>query len=212
MEGLIAIHSHATQKNIGDTEEKISLHIIHALHRRRKLFRKLCWMTISGLTKIIRHIGNAFLMRSRKISNQRNMDRKITAPNERRNIDIMEVIMNIKDIKIRKLYNEDRLRALVSISDEEMAIHDIKIIEGPQRLFVAMPSRRDDHGIFRDIVHPITSEARQALEEKILAAYEQELERRNNLPAESNDIAASTEDHCDGNYMNKPLTDEKDEE
>lgn len=120
--------------------------------------------------------------------------------------------MNIKDIKIRKLYNEDRLRALVSISDEEMAIHDIKIIEGPQRLFVAMPSRRDDHGIFRDIVHPITSEARQALEEKILAAYEQELERRNNLPAESNDIAASTEDHCDGNYMNKPLTDEKDEE
>lgn len=117
--------------------------------------------------------------------------------------------MNIKDIKIRKLYNEDRLRALVSISDEDIAIHDIKIIEGPQRLFVAMPSRRDDHGIFRDIVHPITSEARQALEEKILAAYEQVLERRKNLPAESNAIAASTEDCCDKDYMNKPLIDEK---
>lgn len=76
IEGLIAIHSHATQKNIGDTEEKISLHIIHVIHRRKKLFRKLCWMTISGLTKIIRHIGNAFSTHFRKISNQRNIDRK----------------------------------------------------------------------------------------------------------------------------------------
>lgn len=120
--------------------------------------------------------------------------------------------MNIKDIKIRKLYSKDRLRALVSISDEDMAIHDIKVIEGPERLFVAMPSRRDDNGIFRDIVHPITSEARQALEEKILAAYEQELESRKNFPAESNDIVASAENRCDEDYMNKPLIDEKDGE
>lgn len=94
--------------------------------------------------------------------------------------------MNIQDIKIRKLYNEGRLRALVSISDGEIAIHDIKVIQGPNRLFIAMPSRRDDNKeIFRDIVHPITSEARQELENRILEAYQQELEHLENFQKET---------------------------
>ncbi|MFZ2538133.1 MAG: septation regulator SpoVG [Oscillospiraceae bacterium] len=80
--------------------------------------------------------------------------------------------MNITDIKIRKLLSEGRLRAIVSITiDNTIALHDIKIIEGPSRLFVAMPSRRDDNGIFRDIVHPISVEGRVAIEEIILTAY-----------------------------------------
>jgi len=56
-------------------------------------------------------------------------------------------------------------------------VHDIKVIEGPERLFVAMPSRKDDNGVFRDIAHPITPEARKVLEEAILSAYHQYLEQ-----------------------------------
>lgn len=82
--------------------------------------------------------------------------------------------MNITDIKIRKLLSEGRLRAIVSVTlDNSIALHDIKIIEGPSRLFVAMPSRRDDSGIFRDIVHPISAEGRVSIEDSILSAYKE---------------------------------------
>ena len=77
--------------------------------------------------------------------------------------------MNITDIRIRKTYTENRLRALVSITvDYDLAVHDIKVIEGPERLFVAMPSRKDENGSFRDI-------ARKQLEDAVLGAYEQYL-------------------------------------
>lgn len=84
--------------------------------------------------------------------------------------------MTITDIKIRRTYQDTRLRALVSLTiDGEFAVHDIKVIEGPERLFVAMPSRRDENGIFRDIAHPITTGARHLLEESILAAYHEHI-------------------------------------
>ena len=84
--------------------------------------------------------------------------------------------MNITDIRIRKTYTENRLRALVSITvDYDLAVHDIKVIEGPERLFVALPSRKDENGSFRDIVHPITPQARKQLEDAVLGAYEQYL-------------------------------------
>lgn len=80
--------------------------------------------------------------------------------------------MNISDIRIRKTMNEARLRGVVSLTIENaIAIHDIKIIQGDERLFVAMPSRRDDVGHFRDIVHPISPEAREKLESEILSVY-----------------------------------------
>lgn len=80
--------------------------------------------------------------------------------------------MEITDIRIRKLYDESRLKALVSVTlEQELAIHDIKIIQGPQRLFVAMPSRKDENGTFRDVTHPITSEARTSMENAILEEY-----------------------------------------
>ena len=80
--------------------------------------------------------------------------------------------MNITDIKFRKLLPTGRLKAIVSVTLEDtLALHDIKVIEGPNRLFVAMPSRRDDNGIFRDIVHPISMQGRAELENTILDAY-----------------------------------------
>ena len=83
--------------------------------------------------------------------------------------------MQITDIKVRKLMQEGRLRAGVSVTiGDELAIHDIKVIEGPTRLFVAMPSRREAGGVFRDIAHPITPAARRQLEDAILAVYRRE--------------------------------------
>ena len=83
--------------------------------------------------------------------------------------------MEITNIRIRKLYEETRLKALVSVTlGQELAIHDIKVIQGPQRLFVAMPSRKDENGMFRDIIHPITKEVRDQLEAAVLRAYEEQ--------------------------------------
>ena len=80
--------------------------------------------------------------------------------------------MEISYIKIRKTMHEGRLRAVVSITiDNAIAIHDIKLVQGDERMFVAMPSRREDSGIFRDIIHPISSNIREEIEEKILTAY-----------------------------------------
>ncbi len=81
--------------------------------------------------------------------------------------------MEISDIKIRKTMHEGRLRAVVSITiDNAIAIHDIKLVQGDERMFVAMPSRREDSGVFRDIIHPISSNVREEIEEKILNAYQ----------------------------------------
>ncbi len=80
--------------------------------------------------------------------------------------------MEITDIKIRRIVTEGRLRAVVSVTiDNMLAVHDIKIVQGDERLFVAMPSRKDENGAFRDIVHPISGESRKLLENEILDAY-----------------------------------------
>jgi stage V sporulation protein G len=80
--------------------------------------------------------------------------------------------MNITDIKIRKIFPEGKIRAIVSIIiDGDFAVHDLKVIEGVERLFIAMPNRRSEDGRFQDIVHPITSEAREQIESSILEKY-----------------------------------------
>ncbi len=89
-----------------------------------------------------------------------------------------DVSMNITDIKIRKIIPEGRLRAVISITiDNMLAVHDIKVVQGDERLFVAMPSRKDESGIFRDIVHPISPEARRLVEDEILEAYTRHIEQ-----------------------------------
>lgn len=84
--------------------------------------------------------------------------------------------MEITDVKIRKIMSEGRLRAVVSLTiDDMLAVHDIKVVQGDERIFVAMPSRKDENGVFRDIVHPISPSARKLFEETILEAYERQL-------------------------------------
>ena len=84
--------------------------------------------------------------------------------------------MEITDVKIRKIMTDGRLRAVVSVTiDDMLAVHDIKVVQGDERLFVAMPSRKDENGVFRDIVHPIAASSRKLFEDTILEAYEKQL-------------------------------------
>ena len=81
--------------------------------------------------------------------------------------------MIINDVKIRKVFSDGQLKAIVSITiDNCLAVHDIKIIQGTDRIFVAMPSRKDESGNYHDIVHPIDSATRNDFEKIIFAAYE----------------------------------------
>lgn len=80
--------------------------------------------------------------------------------------------MNITDIKVRKTMSESKMRAVVSVTFDEMfVIHDIKVIEGDKGLFIAMPSRKSDDGMHRDIAHPINQSARMLLQNKVIDAY-----------------------------------------
>jgi len=81
--------------------------------------------------------------------------------------------MNITDVRIRKINDEGKMKAVVSITfDEEFVVHDIKIIEGQNGLFIAMPSRKMGEGDFRDIAHPLVSETRNKIRDAIFAEYE----------------------------------------
>ncbi|MBN2794429.1 MAG: septation regulator SpoVG [Clostridia bacterium] len=81
--------------------------------------------------------------------------------------------MNITDVRIRKLKDDGKMKAVVSVTFEEaFVVHDIKIIEGQNGLFVAMPSRKVGESDYRDIAHPINSEMRNLLQDVIFDAYE----------------------------------------
>ena len=82
--------------------------------------------------------------------------------------------MEITDIQFRHLNQEGRLRELVSVTfDRTFAVHDIKVIDGPDRLFLAMPSRRLPDGRYRDIVHPVGPNMREKLEDAVLSEYQE---------------------------------------
>ena len=83
--------------------------------------------------------------------------------------------MEITEVKVFPV-NEDRLKAYVSITiDNCFVIRDLKIIEGTSGLFVAMPSKKRKDGQFKDIAHPLNQETRAEIENKIFAAYEDEV-------------------------------------
>lgn len=83
--------------------------------------------------------------------------------------------MQITDVRLRKVNNQDtRMKALVSITfDDAFVIHDLRVIEGNNGLFVAMPSKRTPDGEFRDIAHPIHSDMRQHVQEEIMRVYDE---------------------------------------
>ena len=99
--------------------------------------------------------------------------------------------MVITDIKIRKVFDESPMKAIVSVTfDDQLAVHDIKVINTKDKLFIVMPSRKNPDNTYRDIVHPINGEFRALLEKAVLEAYEAKLaeESEDSVPigAESN--------------------------
>ena len=84
--------------------------------------------------------------------------------------------MQITDIKIRKLFEEGPMKAIVSVTfDGQLAVHDIKVINARDKFFIVMPSRKNPDDTYRDIVHPINSQFRSTLEQSVIAAYEEAL-------------------------------------
>ena len=85
-------------------------------------------------------------------------------------------VLEITDIRIKKVSTDSKMKAVVSVTfDNSFVVHDIKIIEGQDKLFTAMPSRKTPEGEYKDIAHPINSGMRTQIERQILTQYEQEL-------------------------------------
>lgn len=84
--------------------------------------------------------------------------------------------MKITDIKVRKLFDDGPMKAVVSVTfDDQLAVHDIKVINAKDKYFIVMPSRKNPDNTYRDIVHPINSDFRLELEEAVIDAYNREL-------------------------------------
>lgn len=82
-------------------------------------------------------------------------------------------MMEITDVRIRKVNTEGKMKAVVSVTfDNDFVVHDIKVIEGQEGLFIAMPSRKTPDGEFKDIAHPINSPTRERIQRAILEEYE----------------------------------------
>ncbi|MDO5780246.1 MAG: septation regulator SpoVG [Clostridium sp.] len=90
--------------------------------------------------------------------------------------------MTITDVRIRKIASEGKMKAVVSITfDNEFVVHDIKVIEGQNGLFIAMPSRKTPDGEFKDIAHPINTDTREKIQSSILKAYQVAVEEEENV-------------------------------
>ncbi len=84
--------------------------------------------------------------------------------------------MDITEVRVR-LRNEERLKGFVNVTfDDAFVVRGMKVISGNSGYFVAMPSRRLPDGSHQDVAHPVTTEMRRQIEEKVLQAYEAELE------------------------------------
>ena len=83
--------------------------------------------------------------------------------------------MEITDIRIRRVGADGKLKAYVTVTfDDCFVVHNIKVIEGKNGAFIAMPSRKTKTGEYKDVAHPINSDFRSRLQTDILSAYEKE--------------------------------------
>jgi stage V sporulation protein G len=86
---------------------------------------------------------------------------------------VVNVNVQITDVRLRRVNSEGRMKAIASITiDNEFVVHDIRVIDGNNGMFVAMPSKRTPDGEFRDIAHPISSATREKIQAAVLAEYE----------------------------------------
>lgn len=87
--------------------------------------------------------------------------------------------MQITDVRVRRFEGEGKTRAFCTIVvDGVFAVHELRVVEGSNGLFVAMPSRKTQEGEYKDVAHPITSEARETIQRHVLNAYHQSMLER----------------------------------
>lgn len=80
--------------------------------------------------------------------------------------------MKITDVRVKKINSQNRMKAIASITiDDVFVIHDIKVIESENGLFIAMPSKKTPNGEYKDIAHPINTETRGMIQDLIIAKY-----------------------------------------
>ena len=102
--------------------------------------------------------------------------------------------MQITDVKVRKLFDEGPMRAIVSVTfDNQLAVHDIKVIHAREKYFIVMPSRKNQDDTYRDIVHPINAQFRSVLETAVIDAYDRAVEAAKVAEAAAETEGASTE-------------------
>jgi len=81
--------------------------------------------------------------------------------------------MQITDVRMRLIPDDNKLKAIASVTfDDEFVVHDIKIINGQNGLFIAMPSRKVGDNDYRDVAHPLTSETRGRIKDAIFEKYD----------------------------------------
>ena len=94
--------------------------------------------------------------------------------------------MQVTDIRVRQVFNEGKMKARVSVTfDNQFVLHEIKVLDGENGLFIAMPGKKLPTGEYKDIAHPINKETRLMLQDLILEAYEQSLPRKKLLRSSS---------------------------
>ena len=102
--------------------------------------------------------------------------------------------MQITDVKVRKLFDEGPMKAIVSVTfDGQLAVHDIKVINARDKYFIVMPSRKNPDETYRDIVHPINSQFRTMLENAVIDAYQIALEQAAIEAAEAENVDEAME-------------------
>ena len=102
--------------------------------------------------------------------------------------------MQITDVKIRKLFDEGPMKAVVSVTfDAQLAVHDIKVIHAREKYFIVMPSRKNQDDTYRDIVHPINAQFRSVLETAVIDAYDRAVEAAKVAEAAAETEGASAE-------------------
>lgn len=112
--------------------------------------------------------------------------------------------MEITQVKVFPVH-EEKLKAYVSIVlDECFLVSDLKVIQGPNGLFISMPSKRKKNGEFKDIAHPLNRETRERMEKRILEDYERTVAQQPTAPVSSpsdlptdadSDAAKSSQSH-----------------
>lgn len=103
--------------------------------------------------------------------------------------------MVISDVRVRKICDTGKMRGIVSVTlDDQFVIHDIKVIQGQNGYFIAMPSRKTADGEFKDICHPIKASVRSQIEKAVLKAFDEALQEEAKNRTIQDDLVVDMED------------------